>query len=78
MKLSNFKFELPAHSIAQYPIEGKEEARLMVVHKNSGKIEHKTFKDLPTYFSEGDTLVVNDSKVLPCKLYGCKEKQMQK
>lgn len=74
MKLSNFKFTLPARSIADYPIEAKEDARLMVVHKDSGKIEHKTFKDLPTYFSQGDTLVVNDSKVLPCKLYGCKEK----
>lgn len=74
MKLSNFKFELPAHSIAQYPLEVKGDARLMVVHKDSGKIEHKAFKDLLTYFSEGDTLVINDSKVLPCKLYGCKEK----
>lgn len=74
MKLSNFKFELPPNSIAQYPIEVKEDARLMVVHKDSAKIEHKRFKDLPTYFDEGDTLVVNDSKVLPCKLYGCKEK----
>ncbi|AXI24470.1 S-adenosylmethionine:tRNA ribosyltransferase-isomerase [Cardinium endosymbiont of Sogatella furcifera] len=74
MKLSNFKFTLPEHSIAQYPIEAKENARLMVVHKASGKIEHTTFKELPTYFNEGDTLVVNDSKVLPCKLYGCKEK----
>lgn len=74
MKLSNFKFELPEHRIAQYPISIKEDARLMVIHKNSGQIEHKTFKDLPSYFSEGDTLVANNSKVLPCKLYGCKEK----
>ncbi|WP_339044204.1 tRNA preQ1(34) S-adenosylmethionine ribosyltransferase-isomerase QueA [Cardinium endosymbiont of Tipula unca] len=74
MKLSNFKFDLPEGSIAKYPIAEKQEARLMVVHRDSGQIEHKTFKDLPTYFSEGDTLVVNDSKVLPCKLYGYKEK----
>ncbi|ROT47447.1 tRNA preQ1(34) S-adenosylmethionine ribosyltransferase-isomerase QueA [Candidatus Cardinium hertigii] len=74
MKLSNFKFELPAHNIAQYPMHPKEDARLMVLHKDSGQIEHKTLKDLPSYFSEGDTLVANDSKVLPCKLYGYKEK----
>ena len=74
IKLSNFKFVLPEHHIAQYPIEKKENARLMVVHRQSGKIEHKTFKDLASYFAQGDTLVVNDSKVLPCKLYGYKEK----
>ncbi|HLP34794.1 MAG TPA: tRNA preQ1(34) S-adenosylmethionine ribosyltransferase-isomerase QueA [Amoebophilaceae bacterium] len=74
MKLSNFKFTLPEKNIAKQPIEQKEAARLMVVHKDSGQIEHKLFKDLPTYFLEGDTLVVNDSKVLPCKLYGHKEK----
>ncbi len=74
MKLSNFKFALPEKNIAKQPIEPKEAARLMVVHKDSGQIEHKLFKDLPAYFLEGDTLVVNDSKVLPCKLYGHKEK----
>ena len=74
MKLSNFKFSLPEHCIARYPMDPKEGARLMVVHRDSGKIEHKSFKDLPSYFSQGDTLVVNDSKVIPCKLYGYKEK----
>lgn len=74
MKLSHFKFELPKHSIAQYPISSKEEARLMVIHRDSGEIEHKIFKDLPSYFNEGDTLVANDSRVLPWKLYGYKEK----
>ncbi|MDD9139553.1 MAG: tRNA preQ1(34) S-adenosylmethionine ribosyltransferase-isomerase QueA [Candidatus Cardinium sp.] len=74
MKLSNFKFELPKDLIAQYPIESKEAARLMVVHKDSGQIEHKTIKELASYFEKGDTLVANDSKVLPCKLYGYKEK----
>ncbi|TDG95766.1 tRNA preQ1(34) S-adenosylmethionine ribosyltransferase-isomerase QueA [Cardinium endosymbiont of Culicoides punctatus] len=74
MKLSNFKFDLPEGSIAKYPIAEKQNARLMVVHKNSGQIEHKTFKDLPSYFNEGDSIVVNDSRVLPCKLYGYKEK----
>lgn len=74
IKLSNFKFSLPESLIAQYPIEKKENARLMVVHRKTGQIEHKVFKDLHSYFNEGDTLVVNDSKVLPCKLYGYKEK----
>jgi len=74
MKLSNFKFSLPEHFIAKYPIYPKEDARLMVVHKDSGHIEHKTFRDFSLYFSAGDTLVVNDSKVTSCKLYGYKEK----
>ena len=74
MKLSAFKFELPDKHIAQLPAIPPEEARLMVVHRTSGKIEHKLFKDIVTFFGKGDTLVVNDSKVLSTKLYGNKEK----
>lgn len=74
MKLSEFKFDLPAGSIALYPAENRDESRLMVIHKDSGKIEHKTFKDIIDYFEEGDVLVINDTKVFPARLYGNKEK----
>ena len=74
MKLSEFKFDLPAGLIAQYPAENRDEARMMVVHRDSGKIEHKVFKDVLDYFDEGDTLVTNDTKVFPARLYGNKEK----
>lgn len=74
MKLSEFKFELPANLLAQYPAENRDESRLMVVHRDSGKIEHKIFKDIVDYFDEGDVMVVNNTKVFPARLYGNKEK----
>ncbi len=74
MKLSEFKFELPSGLIARYPVENRDESRLMVVHKDSGKIEHKVFKDVIDYFDEGDVMVVNNTKVFPARLYGNKEK----
>jgi S-adenosylmethionine:tRNA ribosyltransferase-isomerase len=74
MKLSEFKIDLPAGLIALYPAENRDESRLMVVHRDSGKIEHKVFKDLIDYFDEGDVMVVNDTKVFPARLYGNKEK----
>ena len=74
MKLSEFKFELPNNLIALDPAENRDESRLMVVHKDSGKIEHKIFKDVVEYFKEGDVLVANDTMVFPARLYGRKEK----
>ncbi len=74
MKLSAFKFDLSAGSIALYPAENRDESRLMVIHKDSGKIEHKVFKDVVDYFEEGDALVINDTKVYPARLFGNKEK----
>ena len=74
MKLSEFKFDLPAGLIALYPAENRDESRLMVVHKDTGKIEHKVFKDVIDYFDEGDVLVTNNTKVFPARLYGNKEK----
>jgi S-adenosylmethionine:tRNA ribosyltransferase-isomerase len=74
MKLSEFKFDLPVGSIALYPADNRDESRLMVIHKDTGKIEHKTFKDVIEYFEEGDALVFNDTKVFPARLYGNKEK----
>lgn len=74
MKLSQFKFKLPDELIAQYPAEERDESRLMVLHRNTGEIEHKIFKDILDYFKEGDLLVLNDTKVFPARLYGNKEK----
>ncbi|MEJ2003922.1 MAG: tRNA preQ1(34) S-adenosylmethionine ribosyltransferase-isomerase QueA [Cyclobacteriaceae bacterium] len=74
MKLSEFKFDLPTGLIAMYPAENRDESRLMVVHRDTGEIEHKTFKDVVDYFQEGDVLVANDTKVFPARLYGNKEK----
>lgn len=73
MKLSEFKFDLPQSLIALHPAE-RGEARLMVVHKKTGEIEHKTFSDVVNYFDEGDVMVVNDTKVFPARLFGQKEK----
>jgi S-adenosylmethionine:tRNA ribosyltransferase-isomerase len=74
MKLSEFKFDLPPGLLALYPAENRDEARLMVVHKKDGKIEHKVFKDIIDYFNEGDVVVNNNTKVFPARLYGNKEK----
>ena len=73
-KLSMFKFELPEELIAQYPSPRRDESRLMVVHKDTGKIEHKMFKDVLDYFDEGDALIFNNTKVFPARLFGKKEK----
>ena len=74
MKLSAFKYDLPKELLAKYPSEHRDESRLMVVHKETGKIEHKIFKDILGYFDEGDTFVFNNSKVFPARMYGQKEK----
>ena len=74
MKLSAFKFDIPSSMIASHPVENRDESRLMVIHKDSGNFEHKTFKDLVNYFSEDDVMVINDTKVFPARLYGNKEK----
>lgn len=74
MKLSEFKFDLPAGLIALYPAENRDESRLMVVDRKSGDIKHKTFKEITDYFEEGDAMVINDTEVFPARLYGNKEK----
>ncbi len=74
MKLSQFSFDLPEELIAEYPTENRDESRLMVVHKDTGKVEHKLFKDIIDYFDEGDVLIMNNTKVFPARMYGNKEK----
>ena len=74
MKLSQFSFDLPEELIAEYPTENRDESRLMILHKDTGKIEHKLFKDIIDYFDEGDVLIMNNTKVFPARMYGNKEK----
>ncbi len=72
--LSQFNFNLPKELVAQYPAEERDQSRLMVVHRATGKIEHKIFKDILGYFNDGDTMIFNNTKVFPARLYGQKEK----
>ena len=74
MKLSQFKFKLPEEKIALHPTKYRDESRLMVLHKRTGEIEHKMFKDILNYFDDKDVFVFNDTKVFPARLYGNKEK----
>ena len=74
MKLSQFEFELPEELVAEYPSDERDESRLMVVHKDTGEIEHKMFKDILDYFDDGDVFVLNNTKVFPARMYGNKEK----
>ena len=73
-KLSMFNFNLPEARIANKPVSQREDAKLMVVNKNTGEIEHKTVSDLNTFFEEGDVIVLNNTKVFPARLHANKEK----
>jgi len=74
MKLSQFKFNLPKELLAEHPSKERDHAKLMVINRKTGKIEHKQFKDVLSYFGEGDCLILNDTKVFPARMYGRKEK----
>lgn len=74
MKLSEFSFNLPEELIAKYPSENRDDARLMVIHRDTGKIEHRLFKDVLDYFNEGDVMIMNNTRVFPARMYGNKEK----
>ena len=73
MELSEFYYDLPQELIAQTPIKKRDESRLMILDKETGKIEHKIFKDIIEYLEPGDCLVRNNTKVIPARLYGKKE-----
>ena len=70
---SDFYYELPEEQIAQHPCEQRDHSRLMVIDRESGNVEHKYFYDIVDYLREGDVLVINDSKVIPARLYGHSE-----
>ena len=73
MDLKDFKYDLPEELIAQDPLEDRSSSRLMVLHKDTGRIEHKIFRDIIDYLNPGDCLVINDTKVIPARLMGIKE-----
>lgn len=74
MKLTAFKFNLPKDLLAEYPAKNRDESRLMVIDRKTGKIIHKKFKDIINYFDDGDVMIMNDTKVFPARMYGNKEK----
>jgi S-adenosylmethionine:tRNA ribosyltransferase-isomerase len=73
MNIEEFNYELPEELIAQTPLEKRDESRLLVLDKNSGNIEHNKFNHIIDYLNKDDVLVLNDSKVIPARLYGIKE-----
>ena len=73
MKTSDFYYDLPQELIAQTPIEPRNMSRLMVIDKNTGEVEHKIFKDLTDYLRAGDCLILNDTRVIPARIYGVKK-----
>ncbi len=73
-KLSHFEIEIPETLIAKKPTTFRDESRLMVLHRSTGEIEHRHFKDILDYFSKDDVFVFNDTKVFPARMYGNKEK----
>ena len=74
MKLSNFNYDLPKELLAEYPSDQRDESKLMILNRDTQKIEHKLFKDIIDYFDDGDVFILNDTKVFPARLMGNKEK----
>jgi S-adenosylmethionine:tRNA ribosyltransferase-isomerase len=74
MKLSEFKFDIPKELVATHPSDNRDEARLMVIDRKKGSIEHKMFKDVLNYFDDKDVMILNNTKVFPARMYGNKEK----
>lgn len=74
MKLSQFNFNLPEDRIAMEPTFHRDDSKLMVLHKKTGEIEHRLFKEVLNYFDEGDAFLFNDTRVFPARLFGNKEK----
>ena len=73
MDVKDFYFDLPQELIAQDPLEDRSSSRLLVLDKKTGEIEHHTFRDVVSYLKKGDCLVINDTKVIPARLFGVKE-----
>ena len=73
MKTSDFYYDLPKELIAQDPLEDRSSSRLLVLHRKSGRVEHRVFTDIVEYLKPGDCLVRNNTKVIPARLYGVKE-----
>ena len=76
MKTDDFNYELPEELIAQHPIEKRDDSKLMIVNKENGTIKHEIFHNIVDYLNKGDVLVLNDTKVIPARLFGIKENTM--
>lgn len=74
MKLTQFRFDVPQNLVAQSPTKNREDSKLMIIERKTGKIKHKKFKDILTIFGEDDVMVFNNTKVFPARMYGRKEK----
>ncbi|MBK7148810.1 MAG: tRNA preQ1(34) S-adenosylmethionine ribosyltransferase-isomerase QueA [Bacteroidetes bacterium] len=74
MKLSSFNFTIPKDGVALYPAKNRDESKLMIIDRKTGKIEHKKFHQIINYFGDGDVMILNNTKVFPARLYGTKEK----
>lgn len=74
MKLSQFRFNLPADLISNYPPDNRDESKMMVLNRKTKEVEHLVFKDILNYFEDGDVFVINNTKVFPARLFGTKEK----
>lgn len=73
MKTADFNYQLPEELIAQDPLDNRSDSRLLVLHRGNGDIEHRSFRDILNYLDPGDCLVINDTKVIPARLFGVKE-----
>ena len=73
MKTSDFDYNLPQELIAQTPVEPRDGGRLLVYHRDTGAVEHEIFRDVIDYLNPGDVLVINQTRVIPARLYGVKE-----
>ena len=74
MKLSQFRYEVPDELVAQYPLDNRDDSRLMIVNRETGKFEHRMFKDVVDIFDEGDVFVANNTRVFPAKMYGTRKR----
>ena len=73
MKTSDFYYDLPQELIAQHPMEPRDSSRLMIMDRQSGALQHRIFRDVIDFLNPGDCLIVNDSRVLPARIFGVKE-----
>jgi S-adenosylmethionine:tRNA ribosyltransferase-isomerase len=73
LKTSDFDYHLPESSIAQTPLEPRDSSRLLVLHRETGELEHKTFRDIKSHLKAGDLLVLNQTRVIPARIFAKKE-----
>lgn len=78
MKTSDFKFDLPKELIAQTPLENRQKSRMLILNKHTGEVEHESFENICNYINKGDCLVLNDTKVMPARIFGSRQGKEEK